>query len=84
MGTVAEQLRTSKTSVAEVLANAPMRRLFLALTGSVLGDWAYSLATAVYVYDRGGPTAVGVLGVVRYLSIALVAPFSSTLADRYG
>jgi MFS family permease len=83
MDTVGSQLRASRDSLREVVANRPMRRLFLALAGSELGDWAYSLAVAVYVYERGGPTAVGVLGVVRYLALAIVSPFTSTLADRY-
>ena len=82
MGTVTAQLRTSKTAMGEVFANRSLRRLFMALAGSVLGDWAYSLASSVYVYSKGGPTAVGVLGVVRFLSIAIVAPFASTLADK--
>lgn len=82
MGTVTTQLRTSRTAVGEVFANRSLRRLFMALAGSVLGDWAYSLASSVYVYGKGGPTAVGVLGVVRFLSIAIVAPFASTLADK--
>ena len=38
---------------------------------------------AVYAFDQGGPVAVGVLGVVRYVSMALALPLASTLADRY-
>jgi MFS family permease len=82
MGTVSTQLRTSRTAMSEVFANRSLRRLFIALAGSVIGDWAYSLASSVYVYSKGGPTAVGVLGVVRFLSIAIVSPFASTLADK--
>jgi hypothetical protein len=48
-----------------------------------VGDWAYAIAVAVYAYDQGGPAAVGLLGVVRYVSMALVLPLASTLADRY-
>ncbi len=55
----------------------------LAFVGSIVGDWAYAIAVAVYAYDQGGPAAVGLLGVVRYLSMALVLPLASTLADRY-
>ena len=47
-----------------------------------MGDWAYAVAVSVYAYDQGGPAAVGVLAVVRYLSMALVTPFTATLADR--
>jgi MFS family permease len=48
-----------------------------------VGDWAYAIAVAVYAYDQGGPAAVGLLGGVRYVSMALVLPLASTLADRY-
>ena len=48
----------------------------------MVGDWAYAVGVAVYAYDQGGPTAVGVLGVVRYVLMALVGPFTATLADR--
>ena len=37
----------------------------------------------MYAYNEGGPTAVGVLGVVRYVSMALVGPFAATLADKF-
>ena len=49
----------------------------------MVGDWAYAVAMSVYAYREGGATAVGVLGVARYLSMATMAPFSSTLADRF-
>lgn len=62
--------------------NPGLRRLELAFAGSVVGDWAYAVGVAVYAYGEGGATAVGVLGVVRYVSMALVGPFSATLADR--
>jgi MFS family permease len=32
---------------------------------------------------RGGPTAVGILGVVRYVLMALVGPFTATIGDRF-
>jgi len=69
-------------ALADVFRNPSLRRLELAFAGSVVGDWAYAVAVAVYAYSEGGPTAVGVLAVVRYLSMALVTPFTATLADR--
>jgi MFS family permease len=41
------------------------------------------VGVAVYAYGEGGPTAVGVLAVARYLSMALVGPFTATLADKF-
>jgi MFS family permease len=77
------KLRESGRALASVFSNPGLRRVQLALAGSIVGDWAYAIAVAVYAYDQGGPAAVGLLGVVRYLSMALVLPLASTLADRY-
>jgi Cyclic nucleotide-binding domain len=75
------KLRESGQALANVFSNPGLRRVQLAFVGSIVGDWAYAIAVAVYAYDQGGPAAVGLLGVVRYLSMALVLPLASTLAD---
>ena len=83
MGSVQESLNDSKTAMAEAFRNRNLRRLNLAFAGSVIGDWAYAVGMSVYAYTRGGATAVGVLAVVRYVSMALLSPFTSLLADRF-
>jgi MFS family permease len=70
-------------SLRSVFANPGMRRLQLAFAGSIVGDWAYAVAVALYAFEQGGATAVGVLGVVRYVSLAVVTPITSTFGDRY-
>lgn len=75
-------MRASSRALSDVFRNPSLRRLELAFGGSVVGDWAYAVAVSVFAYDQGGPAAVGVLAVVRYLSMALVTPFTATLADR--
>ena len=83
MHDLGSKLRESGRALASVFSNPGLRRVQLAFVGSIVGDWAYAIAVAVYAYDQGGPAAVGLLGVVRYLSMALVLPLASTLADRY-
>ena len=83
MSGMGDSLRESKTALVEVFRNRNLRRLNLAFAGSVVGDWAYAIGVSVYAYTRGGATAVGALGVVRYVSMALLAPFTSLLADRF-
>ncbi len=78
-----DRLRESWGSLASVFRNQGLRRVELAFAGSIVGDWAYAVGVAVYAYGEGGPTAVGVLGVARYLSMALFGPFTSTLADKF-
>jgi MFS family permease len=83
VSTWGEQIRESRAAIAGVVRNPGLRRLNLALVGSVIGDWAYAVAASVYAYTQGGATAVGVLGVIRYVSVAVVTPFASVLADRH-
>jgi len=70
-------------SLRSVFANPALRRLQIAFAGSIVGDWAYAVAVALYAFEQGGPTAVGILGVIRYVSLAVITPFASTLGDRY-
>lgn len=83
MGAVSEQLRDSRESMAGVVRNPSLRRVSLALVGSVIGDWAYIVAMSIYAFDRGGPGVVGALAAVRFVSTALLAPFASVAADKF-
>src|SRR5262249_9751796 len=78
-----EKLADAGRSLHEVFRNPGLRRIQLAFAGSIVGDWAYAVGGALYAYEQGGPTAVGVLGVARFISMAVVTPFSSVLGDRY-
>lgn len=77
------QLRESANAFSNVFRNPGLRRINIALAGSVIGDWAYSIAIAVWAYGEGGATAVGVFGVIRFVSLALASPLASSLADRF-
>jgi len=79
---IREQLREPVTAITDVFRNPGLARVNLALGGSETGDWAYGVAVSVYAYLEGGATAVGILGVVRFVSAAIASPFTSTLADR--
>ena len=83
MSDIQESLRESSTALRDVFRNRNLRRLNLAFTGSVIGDWAYGVAASVYAYRQGGVTAVGLLEVVRFVSMALLAPFAALLADKF-
>lgn len=83
MSVVAEQLAESRHAMRDVFRSRPLRRLNLALVGSVIGDWAFAVAFSVYAYTNGGATALGVISVVRYVTMAVLAPFVATIADRF-
>src|SRR5262245_64413272 len=67
----------------EVFANRGLRRLQLAWAGSIIGTWAFAIALSVYAYDHGGPAAVGLVVLIRWLPAAFAAPFMGILGDRY-
>ena len=73
----------STRSFGQVFANPDLRRLQLAWAGSLIGNWSYFVALAIYAYDQGGAGAVGVVSVVRMLPAAIASPFLAGLADRY-
>ena len=77
------QLRESSKAFQDVFANPALRRIQLAWAASIFGTWAYGIAVIVYAFEQGGPTAVGVVGLVRWGAAALVSPFAALLGDRY-
>ncbi len=80
---VSDQLAESRVAISSVLRNGSLRRLNLALVGSVIGDWAFAVAISVYAYNNGGATALGLINVVRYLVMAVLTPLLAMLADRF-
>jgi MFS family permease len=83
VGAVREQVTESTRAVADVFRNPNLRRLELAWAGSTIGYWSYGIALAVYAYQAGGATAVGLVGLIRILPSALASPFAALLADRF-
>jgi MFS family permease len=66
-----------------VFRKGDLRRLGLAYLTSLLALWANGIVIAVYAFEVGGTTLVGVAAIVRLVPAALVAPFAAALADRY-
>jgi MFS family permease len=65
------------------LRNRDVRRVELAWGAAIAAEWAHFVALGIYAYDAGGPTGVGIAGLVRLLPAAVVAPFAATLGDRF-
>jgi MFS family permease len=78
-----EHLRESARAMREVFRNRGLRRLQLAWAGSIIGSWAYTVALVVYAFDQGGASAVGLVGVVRWLPSAFASPLAAILGDRF-
>ena len=80
---LATRLSGTYGSLAATFRNPNLRRIQLAWMGSVVGNWSYSVALAVYAYGQGGPAAVGLVAVIRLLPSALAAPIVAIAADRF-
>jgi MFS family permease len=76
-------LRRSLGQVRAVARNRNIRRLEFAYAGAITSEWAFTVALAVFAYQRGGARAVGILGLVRMAPAALATPFTAAFADRY-
>jgi len=70
-------------SLRSVFVNRNLRRMQLAFTGSLIGNWAYATAVSVWAYGVGGAKAVGIFIAVRLAIMAIATPFVSTFADKY-
>jgi MFS family permease len=82
-GAVSRAVRETWGSLRAVFVNPALRRIQLALAGSMVGDWAYGTAVVVWAYTAGGTQLVGGWMAIRLLLMAVVAPLGSTLADRF-
>lgn len=60
----------------------PLRLLLLAWGASYAGDLAAFTVASVYVYRVGGAGYVGLLGLARALSGALLVPLVTSWSDR--
>jgi MFS family permease len=76
-------VRNLLTQFAAIARNRNLRRLEAAYAASITSEWAFTVALGVFAYQRGGASAVGILGLVRMLPAALATPFTAALADRY-
>ena len=83
MQALSERIGGSLRSFGQVFANRDLRRLQLAWAGSLIGNWSYFIALAIYAYGQGGAAAVGLVSVIRMLPAAIASPFLAGLADRY-
>lgn len=81
-GSTGERLAEAWRAFAQVFRNPNLRRIQLAWAGSVTGQWAYTIAVAVYAYEHGGAAAVGLVAVLRTIPAAAFAPFAAILGDR--
>ena len=72
-----------RRSLGDALATPDLRRLQLAWTAASVGGWVFFIVLAVYAYNEGGATAVGVAALARMLPAGLAAPLAGVVVDRH-
>jgi hypothetical protein len=77
------RLAESTAAFRGVFRNPNLRRLQLASAGAMAGQYAFSIALAVYAYRHGGAAAVGGIALVRTIPSAVLGPFVSGIGDRF-
>jgi predicted MFS family arabinose efflux permease len=74
-------MREKRAAFRAVGANPALRHVQLGWVGSMLGGWSYGVTIAVYAFEHGGASAVGLAALVRWLPAAAVAPWAAVLGD---
>ena len=64
------------------LGNRALLRAQLSFGAAFTADWSFVVAIGLVAYAHGGAIAVGVVGLVRLVPAALLAPLISVYADR--
>lgn len=62
--------------------NPDLRRAQLSFLGAWTAEWAFTVALGIVAYRDGGATALGLVGLLRMIPAAVLAPLLSPLADR--
>lgn len=62
--------------------NPNLRRAQLSFLGAWTAEWAFTVALGIVAYRDGGAIALGLVGLLRMVPSAILAPLLSPIADR--
>jgi predicted MFS family arabinose efflux permease len=76
------RLTVAASAFASNAVNGNLRRAQLSYFAAWTAEWAFTVALGIVAYRDGGATAVGLVGLLRMVPSAVVAPLATPLADR--
>jgi len=76
------RLRAAGAAFVSNAVNGNLRRAQLSFLGAWTAEWAFTVGLGIVAYRAGGPAAVGLVGLLRMVPSALIAPLAAPLADR--
>lgn len=81
-GGVRDRLGKAAAAFASNARNPDLRRAQLSFLGAWTAEWAFTVGLGIVAYRDGGATAVGLVGLLRMVPSAVLAPLLSPLADK--
>ena len=82
MGDRRSRLRDAGAAFTSNWRNPNLRRAQLSFLGAWTAEWAFTVALGIVAYRDGGAAAVGLVGLLRMVPSAILAPLLSPIADR--
>src|SRR5688500_8572855 len=76
------RLRDAGAAFTSNWRNPNLRRAQLGFLGAWTAEWAFTVALGIVAYADGGALALGLVGLLRMLPSAILAPLLSPYADR--
>jgi MFS family permease len=76
------RLRDAGAAFTSNWRNPNLRRAQLSFLGAWTAEWAFTVALGIVAYRDGGAAAVGLVGLLRMVPSAILAPLLSPIADR--
>jgi MFS family permease len=76
------RLKVAASAFASNAVNGNLRRAQLSYFAAWTAEWAFTVALGIVAYREGGATAVGLVGLLRMVPSAVLAPLAAPLADR--
>ena len=66
----------------QIFRNSSLVRALLSFGAAYTAEWAFTVAISLVAFADGGAIAVGLVGMLRLLPSALLAPVVTAYADR--
>src|SRR5215211_4208297 len=76
------RVRAAGAAFASNARSHNLRLAQLSFLGAWTAEWAFTVGLGIVAYRDGGATAVGLVGLLRMVPSAILAPLLSPLADR--
>src|SRR5215203_2620458 len=76
------RLKVAASAFASNAVNGNLRRAQLSFLAAWTAEWAFTVGLGIVAYRDGGATAVGLVGLLRMVPSAVIAPLAAPLADR--